>query len=104
MLSTELLERQLLDALPFSIYTVDLDGRLTSVHNARARSGDDLADATGFARAQIEYAMHQLKTGRATVMSWEHRLKGDDDRVSLAQMTPLHDETHAVTGFVVSLA
>ena len=104
MLSTELLERQLLDALPFSIYTVDLDGRLTSVHNARARVGDDLTDATGFTRAQVEHAMHQLRTGRATVVSWEHRRRDAVGLVSLAQMTPLHDESHAVTGFVVSIA
>ena len=104
MLSTELLERQLLDALPFSIYTADLDGRLTSVHNARAHIGDDLADAVGFPRAQVDHAMHQLRTGRATVVSWEHRLKNDLERVSLTQMTPLHDESHAVTGFVVSIS
>ena len=103
MLSTELLERQLLDALPFSIYTVDLDGRLTSVHNARASTGDDLADVAGFPRAQIDHAMHQLRTGRASVVSWEHRPKHDTERVLLAQMTSLHDESHAVTGFVVSV-
>jgi signal transduction histidine kinase len=103
MLSTELLERQLLDALPFSIYTVDLDGRVTSVHNARARVGDDLADVAGFPRTQVDHAMQQLRTGRATVVSWEHRSKDDVERVSLAQMTPLHDEAHAVTGFVVSV-
>jgi signal transduction histidine kinase len=102
MLSTELLERQLLDALPLSIYSVDLDGRLTSVYNAPARIGDDLADATGFLRAQIDHAMHQLRTGRASVVRWEHRRKDDPERVWLAQMTPLHDESHAVTGFVVS--
>ena len=102
MLSTDLLERQLLDALPLSIYSVDLDGRLMSVYNARARAGDDLGDATGFPRTQIDHAMHQLRTGRASVVRWEHRRKDDPDRVWLAQMTPLHDESHAVTGFVVS--
>jgi signal transduction histidine kinase len=101
MLSTELLERQLLDALPVSIYTVDLDGRLTSVPHARARAGDDLADAVGFPRAQIDHAMHQLRTGRDSVVSWEHTSKDDGERVTLAQMTPLHDDSHAVTGFVV---
>ena len=104
MLSTELLERQLLDALPFSIYSVDLDGRLTSVHNARARTGDDLADAAGFPRAQVEHAMQQLRTGRASVVSWEHHATDDAERTSLAQMTPLHDDSHAVTGFVVTIA
>lgn len=102
MLSTELLERQLLDALPFSIYTVDLDGRLTSVYHTSARVGDDLADAAGFPRAQIDHAMHQLRTGRATVVSWEQHVKSDAGRVLLAQMTPLHDESRAVTGFVAS--
>ncbi len=41
MLSTDLSERQLLDALPVSIYALDLDGHLTSVHQAAPRFSDD---------------------------------------------------------------
>ena len=102
MLSTELLERQLLDALPFAIYTVDLDGRLTSAHHARGRVGDDLSDVAGFPRPQIDHAMQQLKTGRASIVRWEHRPQTSVEPVALVQMTPLHDDSHAVTGFVVS--
>jgi signal transduction histidine kinase len=121
MLSTDSLERQLLDALPVTIHALDLDGRLTSVHQAATRFGDDAgshplpggAEPTlgtplwdvagcGFARDQVSHAMHHLRTGRARVVRWELSRGDEDRRVLLAQMTPLHDESHAVTGFVVS--
>jgi len=119
MLSTDLSERQLLDALPVSIYALDLDGHLTSVHQAASRFEDagHLAAALSdehrgaaiwdalhdtMSRDQIEHAIHVLRTGRAPVVRWEVARMPDDQRVSLAQMTPLHDESHAVTGFVVS--
>jgi signal transduction histidine kinase len=120
MLSTDLSERQLLDALPLSIYAIDLDGHLTSVHPAAPRFSDDggpLAAAMGdgsrgaaiwdamrgtMSREQIEHGMQLLRTGRAPVVRWELERAPDDHRVSLAQMTPLHDEAHAVTGYVVS--
>jgi len=118
MLSTDLLERQLLDALPISIYALDLDGRLTSAHQAATRfSGDGTSAPTiggdgrgtaiwdampeGMSRGQVEHAMHLLRTGRASVVQWESRA-ADDHHVALAQMTPLHDDAHAVTGFVIS--
>ena len=94
MLSTDLSERQLLDALPVSTYAVDLDGNLTAVHPGAVRDS--------MSREQIEYAMRVLRTGRAPVVRWELEPSGDDRRISLAQMTPLHDEAHAVTGFVIS--
>ena len=119
MLSTDLSERQLLDALPSSIYALDLDGHLTAVHPAASRFADDGGVSTqatvetrgapiweaipkSFARDQIEHSMRVLRAGRASVIRWELDRPANDHRVSLAQMTPLHDETHAVTGFVIS--
>jgi len=118
MLSTDPRERQLLDALPVSIYALDLEGHLSSVHQAATRFNDDGTspftighDSRGAAiwdampdamsRSQVEHAMRLLRAGRASIVRWEMRT-AHDHRVALAQMTPLHDETHAVTGFVVS--
>lgn len=121
MPSTDPLERESLDALPVEIYTVDLDGRLTVVHQPTLRPGEKpppaplSADAEthdwriwdmlgGSApRAQVEQAMALLRAGRAPVARWEiTRGPADDPSVSLVQMTPLRDRAHAVTGFVVS--
>ena len=120
MLSTDLSEHALLDALPVSIYALDLDGHLTSVHQAPPRFNEDVGSVAvtvgdgdrgtpiwdamrgTVSRDQIEHGMQVLRTGRAPVVRWELERHPYDNRVSLAQMTPLHDETHAVTGFVVS--
>jgi signal transduction histidine kinase len=119
MLSTDTLERQLLDALPVSIYTLDLDAHLTSVHPAASRFGDEGAAALPSAgdevrrpiwetmggrisREQVEHGMRMLRTGRAPVVRWELSSSPEDRRALLAQMTPLHDDAHAVTGFVIS--
>jgi signal transduction histidine kinase len=122
MLSTDHLERQLLDALPMTIYTTDLEGRLTSIHHPAARFGDEAQDPSaspgdeirerpiwevvgdGLPRAQVEHAMRHLRAGRAPVVRWE-MTRGDSPdrpRVLLAQMTPLQNDAHAVTGFVIS--
>src|SRR5215203_5182140 len=110
MLSTDSLERQLLDALPVTIHVLDLDGRLTSVHQPAARLSDDgttpalsadtlrgtsLWDVAGgaFVRDQVEHAMRELRSGRTRVARWELTRTTDDRRVMLAQMTPLHDES-----------
>jgi signal transduction histidine kinase len=118
MLSTDLSEHALLDALPVSVYSLDLDGNLTSVRQAAPRFSEDagpLAVTIGdgsrgtpiwdamrdiISREQIEHGMQLLRTGRAPVVQWELE-RGPDERVLLAQMTPLHDDTHAVNGFVV---
>ncbi len=120
MLSTDLSEHPLLDALPVSIYALDLDGNLTRVHQAQPRFSEDggpLAVTVGdssrgtpiwdamrgtMSRDQIEHGMQLLRTGRAPVVRWELDRTPDDHHVALAQMTPLHDEAHAVTGFIVS--
>jgi signal transduction histidine kinase len=121
MLSTDPVERQLLDALPISAYTLDLDGRVVSIHQPSARFGSEFSTAaashdeqtrdrplwdvapTVFSRDQVERAMTLLRTGRAPIVRWEVALATTaDGHVLLTQMTPLHDEAHAVTGFVVS--
>lgn len=120
MLSTDLSERQLLDALPISIYALDLDGHLTTSHPAASRFADEAGlppvpvtvESRGapiwsampdvFARDQIEHGMRVLRAGRAPVVRWELDRDETEHRVSFAQMTPLHDETHAVTGFLIS--
>ena len=119
MLSTDLSDHALLDALPVSIYALDLDGHLTSVRQASPRFSEDggaptvaLGDASRgtpiwdamhgtMSRDQIEHGMQLLRTGRSPVVRWELERGREDDHVFLAQMTPLHDDAHAVTGFVV---
>lgn len=119
MLSTDVLERQFLDALPFSLIALDLEGRVTSVNRPRAGEGavpafDKLDDARntpvwdlleGSApRDWVERAMEALRTGRAPVVRWEFRRPSSDaERTFLAQLTPLHDESHAVSGYVLSI-
>ena len=118
MPSTELLERQLLDAIPATIYALDLEGRLTSVHIPSARATDDVGraalppDAVGrpawdagvsaLSRDHVEHAMRHLRAGRATVVRWEAAGDRDEHRVHLAQMTAVQDDARAVTGFVVT--
>ena len=121
MLSTDLSERQLLDALPVSIFALDVDGHVTSVHPAAAKFTDDSSFPTSalggdvrgtliwnvltgaVAREQAESAMRLLRTGHASVVRWELDRGAEDQRALLAQMTPVHDEAHAVTGFVFSI-
>src|SRR5829696_1819674 len=115
-------ERQVLDAVPITIYTTDLEGRITSANRswsrfARANGGASLADETaiagssifdamsdGAAREQIERALTLLRTGRAPVVRWEFPCNSPEtERVFLMQVTPLHDDgEHRVTGFVFS--
>ena len=119
MLSTDLLDRQLLDALPIGLCVLDLDGRITSVHQPAARFGrdvgtpvsgaDDARDrflwdvsADLFPQEQLERALRELRAGRSPVASWEIAQGDSTARRSLmAQVTPVHDDSHAVTGFVV---
>jgi PAS domain S-box-containing protein len=115
------LERQVLDALPMTIYTVDLDGRITFMNRSSARfaqsnggpqHGDEqtvigtsiwdaIADVA--TRDQIEQAMATLREGRASSITWE--LPDDDpgeERTFLMQVSAL-GEGRAVTGFAFSL-
>jgi signal transduction histidine kinase len=107
-------ERNVLDALPLTIYTVDLDGRITSANRswsrfAEANGAGHLADEASVAgtsiwdalveaasREQVERAMALLRTGRAPVVRWEFPCDSPDEaRVFLMQVTPLHGSADA---------
>ena len=109
--------RQVLDALPLTIYTVDLDGRITSANDAwscfaRDNGAPQLADegavagtsvldaiADAAAREQLERAMALLRTGRAQVVSWEFPCSSpDEERIFLMQVTPLYGPRHDGAG------
>jgi signal transduction histidine kinase len=118
----DVFEQHVLDALPFRICTVDLEGRITSANQSwsaqplradapgadaeRSIVGAPLARtvADERSRAQIERAMELLRTGRAQTVSWESTAGASDgDHVFLMQVSPLHDG-HAVNGYVFSSA
>ncbi len=118
--ATATLERLVLDALPVTVYAVDLDGRITLTNRAWSRfaqtnGAPQLADEPSVAgtsiwnamsdvasRQQIEQAMATLRTGRAQSVSWEFPCSSpDEERVFLMQVSALR-EGHAVTGFVFS--
>ena len=114
------LERQVLDALPMTIHTVDLDGRITFMNRSSARFaqsngapqlGDEhtvigtsiweaIADVAS--RDQIEQAMATLREGRASSITWEFSSSSPgEERVFLMQVSAL-GEGRAVTGFAFS--
>jgi signal transduction histidine kinase len=114
------LERRTLDALPLTIWAVDLDGciRLANGHwsrFARANGAPQLADEPTLlghciwdaisdvaSRSQVEHAMETLKSGRAATVSWEFPCSSpEEERIFLMHVTALH-EGPAVTGFVFS--
>lgn len=116
------LVRQLLDAAPLAVCTADLEGRVTSVSRFPSRSADDGAPSDpadegaggghslwvllgdGVSREQVQQAMATLTTGRAGRVAWEFRRGSpEEERVFLAQLTPLRDR-HRVTGFVCATA
>ncbi|HZF67897.1 MAG TPA: PAS domain-containing protein, partial [Gemmatirosa sp.] len=103
-------ERDVLDALPLTVWTVDLDGRLTSINRSWARfaqdngapaladvrqvAGTSVWDALGDAqsRTELERAMRTLLEGRAPVVRWEFPCSSpDEERVFLMQLSPLRD-------------
>jgi PAS domain S-box-containing protein len=115
------LERQVLDALPTTIYTVDLDGRVTFMNRAWARFaqpngashvGDEravigtpiweaIADAA--TREELEQAMATLREGRAASIAWEFSDGASaEERVFLMQVSALGDG-RSVTGFAFSM-
>ena len=113
-------ERHILDALPITVYAVDLEGRVTFVNRAWSRFagangapeltdevaviGSSIWDAMSdiAPRAQIESAMSQLRAGHAATLTWEFPCSSpEEERIFLMQISPLVDG-HAVTGFVFS--
>jgi signal transduction histidine kinase len=114
------LERQVLDALPITVYAVDLDGRITFMSRPWARVaqsngtpqlgdgeaviGDSIWDAFAdvVTRDQIEQAMATLREGRASSVSWEFRCDLPvEERMFLMQVSAI-GEGRAVTGFTFS--
>ena len=114
------LERRVLDALPNTVYSVDLEGRITSVNAAwgdfaRSNGAPQIAveDAVigrviweaasdPAARAQIIAAMEELRAGRAPLVTWEFPCSSpEEERILLMQVSPIRDGT-ALAGFVFS--
>lgn len=104
------LERRVLDALPITVYAVDLEGRITFVNRAGAQPGDDHATlgaaiwdvVTGRGmRVQLEQAMASLRQG-GTTTSWELPLASSaGEGAHLVQLAPLRDG-QTVTGYAVT--
>ncbi len=111
--------RRVLDALPLTIYTVDLDGCITSANVSWSRFAEDngavdlapessvvgrrifAAISDQASTTQIERAMELLRTGRTPVVSWEFPCNSPtEERVFLMQVTALHSPSRAVSGFV----
>ncbi len=114
------LERRVLDALPITIYAVDLDGRLTFLNRSWARFaqsngapelcderavlGSSIWDAIpdGAVRAQVEQALATLREGRATSLSWEFPCSSPtEERIFLMQVSALV-QGPTVTGYAFS--
>ena len=113
-------ERLVLDALPLTIYTVDLDGRITSANRSwsqfaaangapgiaeeHAVLGSSIWDALRerASRTEVERAMEELRGGQQAVVRWEFPCDSpDEERVFLMQVAPLTDG-HTVSGYVFS--
>ncbi len=113
--------RQVLDALPLTVYTVDLEGRITSANRSWSQFASDngaptLAEESSFCgqslwasisdpsyRQQLQNAMEVLRLGKAPRVSWEFPCSSpDEERVFLMQITPLRDADAQLTGYVFS--
>jgi signal transduction histidine kinase len=114
------LERLVLDAVPITVYAVDLEGQVTLTNRAwsrfaQANGAPQLADEPTVvgssiwsamsdvaSRQQIEHAMATLRAGRAQSVTWEFPCSSpEEERVFLMQVSALR-EGHSVTGFVFS--
>jgi signal transduction histidine kinase len=110
--------RRVLDALPLTVCTIDLEGCITSTNRswsqfarasgappvaAKAAVGTSLSSALGDSgvREHVERGMALLRTGRSQTVTWEFPAGGPDEQVLLMQLSPLHDG-HSVTGYVFS--
>lgn len=114
------LARTVLDALPLTIYSVDLEGRITGVNSswgrfARDNGAPELADATSVigrsvfdaigddaSREQIERAMTLLRDDRVPIVRWEFPCSSPhEERIFQMHITALR-EAEVVTGYVFS--
>lgn len=121
MAPTTSLERQVLDALPITVYTVDLEGRITLLNRSWTRFAqsngappqlcdegavlgaslwDSITDAA--VRTQLEQAMVTLREGRSTSLSWEFPCSSPtEERIFLLQLSAIADGP-AITGYAFS--
>ncbi len=114
------LERRVLDALPITVYSVDLEGRLTFLNrswsrfaqangapqlgNENAVLGASLWDSIGdpAVRTQVEAGMTTLSEGRATSLSWEFPCSSPtEERIFLMHLSAM-TEGKTVTGYTFS--
>lgn len=112
--------RLVLDALPITIWSVDLDGRITAANRSWSQFAQDngapnIAPETAVmgcsifdsvvddpSRDQVERAMALLRQGRVSVVRWEFPCNSPtEERVFLMQVTALRDQGE-VSGFVFS--
>lgn len=113
------LDRQVLHALPITVYSTDLEGRIVVVNRAAARGARDdgaaafvgesavvgtaLRDAITdpAAREKFDLALERVRHGRAPSVSWEMRTGSPaDERLILVQLSPMHDG-RTLAGFVL---
>ncbi|MDB4906932.1 MAG: hypothetical protein JWO05_1716 [Gemmatimonadetes bacterium] len=114
------IERLTLDALPVTVWTVDVEGRITFVNRSWSRFatanaaptflseelkvlGSSIWDVVrGEERAQIEHAMESLRSGRSQSLSWEFPCDSpDESRVFLMQLSAMREGSQVV-GFAFS--
>ena len=114
-------ERRILDALPFTIYVVDLEGRITHVNQSWAQFASDNgapliateASVRGVsiwetlpdrgAKDQVKNAMAALKSGRLEHVRWEFPCSSPgEERVFLMQISPLRTADQSLDGYVFS--
>lgn len=112
--------RRLLDSLPFTIWSVDLDGRITAANSTWSRfaeengapgiaSEDAVIGCSVFAsvtddasRSQIERAMTLLRERQTALVRWEFPCHSPtEERVFLMQVTAIETDGE-ITGFVFS--
>lgn len=113
--------RLILDSLPFTVYTTDLEGRITSANrswsqfasengasylaNESSVCGSSLWSAFSEAgyRDQAKAAFDALLAGKASKVSWEFPCNSpEEERVFLMHITPLRGLQREVVGFVFS--
>ncbi|MCA0377712.1 MAG: PAS domain-containing protein [Gemmatimonadetes bacterium] len=112
--------RRLLDALPFTVWSVDLEGRITAANGSWSRFAidngapaiapeDAVRGCSVFAsvdddaaRDQIERAMTMLRERRTSLVRWEFPCNSPtEERVFLMQVTPLETDGE-ISGYVFS--
>jgi len=114
------LARRVLDALPLTIYSIDLEGRITAANNSWSRFAESngaaqlasenqmigcsifAAMADDASREQIQRAMTLLREERVPMVRWEFPCSSpDEERIFLMHISALRGP-EGVDGFVFS--